>query len=230
MIHRRFFCQQRERLDSIPASTPETYPFPCLDTLSNVTMEVIRVPRLPYFPFLLFSPENFHFFPTFFFRCLRSSFDTLSPFEFWGKIIVVRNSFSTRDRGGDRCEISSFSGESLIEHSKDVLNYSNAKTCDISRGFDNFFNPARCILSRRYSILSSSHSVSRVSFFFFFYSIFPISHESREKSSSDPIRVDLSPRKKSIPGLLIAILPILLLRKRATYSSANDNLPFYTCV
>lgn len=169
MIHRRFFCQQRERLDSIPASTPETYPFPCLDTLSNVTMEVIRVPRLPYFPFLLFSPENFHFFPTFFFRCLRSSFDTLSPFEFWGKIIVVRNSFSTRDRGGDRCEISSFSGESLIEHSKDVLNYSNAKTCDISRGFDNFFNPARCILSRRYSILSSSHSVSRVSFFFFFF-------------------------------------------------------------
>lgn len=181
MIHRRFFCQQRERLDSIPASTPETYSFPCLDTLSNVTMEVIRIPRLPYFPFLLFSPENFHFFATFFFRCLRSSFDTLSPFEFWGKIIVVRNSFSTRDRGGDRCEISSFSGESLIEHSKDVLNYSNAKTCDIS-----FLQP--CSMYSFASIQYIIFFAFRFSRFFFLFFFFILSSPFRTNRGKNRAR------------------------------------------
>lgn len=93
MIHRRFFCQQRERLDSIPASTPETYPFPCLDTLSNVTMEVIRVPRLPYFPFLLFSPENFHFFATFFFAAYAPPSIPFHPSNFGAKLSLFEIRF-----------------------------------------------------------------------------------------------------------------------------------------
>lgn len=146
------------------------------------------MPRLLYFPFLLFlSLENrflcFFFSSFFLFYLLRFSFDTIIRILGIKKLLspLFEIVFEARDRNEGEAR------KNLIEHRRDVLNYSNAKACDIPRGFDNFFNPARRILSRRY-IFFRILFLAFLSFFFFFY----LPHFARIEGKIERLELDSS--------------------------------------
>lgn len=110
MIHRRFFCQQREQFGLDPGFDTGNLSFSLADTSLNVTMEVIRDATPPLFSFPSFSlpwkPISLLFFFSFFFFLFTTLLLRYHYSDFGNKkiiIAVVRNRFrgerSKRGRG-----------------------------------------------------------------------------------------------------------------------------------